>query len=190
MSIIKTVNETNTRRYDTEESVYQLLYYIFDICKTSCDDVRVGNVVGDFVGCFPFMGSYEQSTQPENVALQMAVNNNVYGKNTGNLLKHRIICFDNSDCVLPDEALQLARYIAEAYGENYITAYGVHLNSGNIHIHFAIDTINWRDGSRFSVHHEVKWLYAILNGWTSRRFEDQMRDPRWKNKCERYYGYS
>lgn len=142
--------------YDTEESVYRPIYYIFDVCKTSCDDIRVGNVMGEFVGCAHFMGSYEQSIDSEFVALQMIINNNVYGKSRGNLLKHRIISFDNTDCVLPEEALQLARYISEAYGENYITAYGVHLDSGNIHIHLAIDTIGWRDGLRFSISHELK----------------------------------
>lgn len=189
MSIIKTVNESNDLSYDTEESVYGLIYYIFDICKTSCDDIRVGNVIGDFVGCSHFMGSYEQSIDPELVALQMIINNNAYGKGKGNLLKHRIISFDNNDCVLPGEALQLARYIAEAYGENYITAYGVHLDSGNIHIHLAIDTISWRDGLRFSISHEFKWLNAMASAWMTRRFEEQMRNPQWKSQCEKYYGF-
>lgn len=73
-------------------------------------------------------------------------------------------------------ALQLAYYIAEAYGENYITAYGMHLDSGNIHIHLAIDTISWRDGLRFSISHEFKWLNAMVSAWMTRRFEEQMRN--------------
>lgn len=188
MSIIKAVNENKKIHYDTEESVYRLISYIFEISKTSCDEIRVGNVIGDFVGCSHFMGSYEQSIDPELVALQMIINNNVYGKNKGNLLKHRIISFDNIDCVLPEEALQLARYISEAYGEKYITAYGVHLDSKNIHIHLAIDTISWQDGLRFSISYEFKWLSAMVSAWTARRFAEQMRNPQWKSRCEQYYG--
>ena len=56
MPVIKFVNEENKERYDTEESVYNLIYYIFNECKTTCDDVRPGYAIGDFAGCSHFFG--------------------------------------------------------------------------------------------------------------------------------------
>lgn len=187
MPIIKTVNEDNHVSYDTEDSIINLIEYIFNCCKTSCDDVRPGNIIGDFVGCSCFMGSLTQEIDPEMVALQMIVNNRIYGKFTGNLIKHRIISFARGEYVLPYEVLQLAHKIADAYGENYITAYAVHLDTRNIHVHLAIDTISWRDGHRFSVSHELKWLRAIIEGW-QKEMDDTIRTNQSFDRNLRYYG--
>lgn len=189
MSIIKAVNETNHQRYDTEDSVCRLIYYIFNDCKTSCDDIRPGKAIGDFVGCFPFMGSEDQEKQAEWVVTQMLVNNRSYGQFFGNLLKHRVVSLPNCECILPGEALELARYLAEAYGENYITAYGVHLDTKNIHIHLAIDAVSWKNGRRFSISYELKWLYAMVESWSSRRLEELSKDPKRSRRCDQYYGY-
>ena len=74
---------------------------------------------------------------------------------------HRIISFRDLDYILPSEAFQLARYIANAYGEKYITAYGVHLDTNHIHIHLMVNSVSWGDGSRFSQSFERKWLWSM-----------------------------
>lgn len=89
--------------------------------------------------------------------------------------------------VIREEVLQLAHKIADAYGENYITAYAVHLDTRNIHVHLAIDTISWRDGHRFSVSHELKWLRAIIEGW-QKEMDDTIRTNQSFDRNLRYYG--
>lgn len=188
MRVIKFVNEENKISYDTPDSLANIIYYIYNVCKTTFDDVRPGCVVGDFVGCAHFFGTPEQMLLPVYVVRQMLANNQAYGKMEGNLIKHRTISFDTYDCVTPYEAFGLARYIANAYGEQYITAFGVHLDTKNIHIHLAIDTISWIDGKRFSVGFEGNWLYSMVKNWENAR-EKQFaaNEAEWEEKLK-YYG--
>lgn len=188
MPVIKFVNEENKERYDTEESVYNLIYYIFNECKTTCDDVRPGYAIGDFAGCSHFFGPEYWQIRPDIVVGQMIANNCAYGKREFNLLKHRIISFSNDECVVPHEALKLAKHIADAYGENYITAYGIHLDSKSIHIHLAVDCISWKDGKRFSVSYEYRWISAMVQGWMAEYFNSLIINPKKNKKCEQYFG--
>lgn len=188
MPVIKLVNENNKVQYDTEESIYNLIYYIFNPCKTTCDDVHPGIVVGDFVGCSHFFGPAYWEIRPDWVVSQMISNNRAYGKREFNLLKHRVISFADDECVVPHEDFKLAKYIADAYGENYITAYGVHLDGKNIHIHLAVDCISWRDGKRFSVKYEYKWLYKMVGGWMTAYINNLIRNPKKNKRYEKYFG--
>lgn len=189
MPIIKFVNEDNNKRYDTEDSVRNCIEYIFDVSKTFYDEVRTGHMCSDFVGCVHFMGTRCQEIQPELVANQMIINNSVYGKAQGNLLKHRIISFHNADSVMPNEAFDLAHYIANIYGENYITAHGVHMDTNQIHIHLVVDTISWRDGKRFSFSFEKRWMTSLVNAWMNSRNDNLISNWKANETCERYYGY-
>ncbi|MCD8000703.1 MAG: relaxase/mobilization nuclease domain-containing protein [Clostridiales bacterium] len=188
MPYIKCVNEDNGISYDTVEDVDNCIRYIFNICKTMYDEKRPGHMLGDFVGCSRFFGTVDQEKDCELVIAQMLANNSAYGKWKGNLLKHRVISFRRLDNILPNEAYQLAKYIADAYGENYIAAYGVHLDTNNIHIHLAIDTICWRDGSRFDQPFEMKWLYSMTNSWLATRDNGLVNNWKENELRLRYYG--
>ncbi|MDK2965358.1 relaxase/mobilization nuclease domain-containing protein [Lacrimispora sp.] len=188
MPYIKLVNEDNNKFYDTEDSIYNLAAYIFDVCKTTYDERRPGHMFGDYVGCSHFFGSEVQEKDAGLVAMQMIANNRAYGKCKNNLIMHRIISFRDLDYILPSEAFQLARYIANAYGEKYITAYGVHLDTNHIHIHLMVNSVSWGDGSRFSQSFERKWLWAMVKRWLNRRDEFQIRSPYEVETCMKYYG--
>ncbi|MDR2024599.1 MAG: relaxase/mobilization nuclease domain-containing protein [Hungatella sp.] len=188
MPYIKFVNEENGQRYDTEDSIYNLAAYIFNICKTTCDETRPGHMIGDFVGCSHFFGSEVQEKQEDLVAMQMIANNRAYGKCHNNLIKHRIITFRDLDFILPNEAFDLARYAANAYGEKYMTAFGVHMDTKQIHIHLMINAISWRDGGRFSQSFELKWLQSMVGSWLNKRDESQMLNPYEVERCLKYYG--
>lgn len=188
MSIIQLLNEERKLSYDTEDDLRNLIYYIFNICKTSYDGKRPGHMMGDFCGCARFLGTPEQELRYDLVSDQMIANNRAHGKMEMNLIKHRVISFDEFDLVLPNEAFELARYIANAYGEEYITAYGIHLDTNNIHIHFAVNTIGWKDGKRFSKSFELKWLWAMVNSWGKCREERFINNPKEWDRNLNYYG--
>lgn len=188
MPYIKLINEESKCSFDKEEDVANCIKYIFDICKTMYDEKRPGHMLGDFVGCSRFFGTEDQEKDYELVTLQMMINNKAYGKWEGNLLKHRVISFRRLDNILPSEVYQLAKYIANAYGENYITAYGVHMDTNNIHIHLAVDTISWKNGSRFSVSFEKRWLYSITDSWLASRDQELINNGAENDIRLRYYG--
>ena len=189
MSYIKFINERNQVSYDTEQDIENCIAYIFNICKTAEDEIRPGHMIGDFVGCSHFFGTRAQEMDANWVSVQMFANNNAYAKTKNNLLKHRVISFSRYDDVMPNEAFQLAKYIANLYGERYITAYGVHLDTDAIHIHFAIDTISWLDGRRFSESYEYRWLYAIVRGWEQKRNEMLVNKPTENERRCQYFGW-
>lgn len=188
MPITYFVNEENKIKYNTEEDVENIICYVYNVCKTTYDDIRQGHGLGDFVGCSCFFGTSEQALLAEHIISQMLINNRMYGKIEGDLIKHRIISFSRFDCVTPYEAFGLAKYIANAYGEQYITAYGIHLDTNNIHIHLAIDTISWVDGKRFSISYEKKWINSMIWGWEKAREKIFENDGKEWDKKLRYYG--
>ena len=188
MSIIQLLNEERKLSYDTEDDLRNLIYYIFNICKTSYDGKRPGHMMGDFCGCARFLGTPEQELRYDLVSDQMIANNRAYGKRERDLIKHRVISFRDLDLVRPDEAYELARYIANAYGEKYMTAYGVHLDTEVIHIHLAVDTIGWQDGKRFSVSYELKWLQSMVGAWEGSREAMLEENPKEWGKRLDYYG--
>ncbi|MCD7967653.1 MAG: relaxase/mobilization nuclease domain-containing protein [Clostridiaceae bacterium] len=188
MPYIKFINEDNHTLYDTEDSVYCLISYIYNVTKTGYDSVRPGQSLGYYIGCYPFIGDEEQSKDHDEVSKFMVINNRCYRKSSGNLMKHRVISFEMFDYVLPDEAFQLAEYIARAYGERYITAYGVHMDTNNIHIHLAIDTISWKDGKRFNQSYEKNWLWSLVSAWMAKHEKYLSNDIIAQTKYEKYVG--
>ncbi|MFT4105523.1 MAG: relaxase/mobilization nuclease domain-containing protein [Lacrimispora sp.] len=188
MFFIKRVNEANHIKYDTEEDIENCIAYIFNICKTMEDQKRPGHMIGDFVGCSHFFGIHSQELDANCVATQMIANNRAYGKSKNNLLMHRVIVFSADEDVMPNEAFQLAQYIANLYGEEYITAFGIHLDTDKIHIHLAINAISWRDGKRFSKSYEFNWLYGIVERWDNQRNEIMMQNPKDIARHSWYFG--
>lgn len=145
-------------------------------------------MIGDFAGCSVMWGTREMELDSEHVANRMIANNRAHGKTEGNLIKHRVVSFHELDYIMPNEANELAAYLAKAYGESYITAYAVHVDTCNIHIHLAVNTIGWLDGKRFSISYESRWLHSIVNNWMANRDINLSYDYKKMNKIEEYYG--
>ena len=61
-----------------------------------------------------------------------------------------IISFDKKDHITPEEAQWIAEDVAKFYSSRYQICYGVHLNTDDLHIHFALNTVSFIDGKLFS----------------------------------------
>lgn len=182
------VNEEKSISYNTENDIRGLIRYMMNPDKTMFDEKRPGHMIGDFAGCSVMWGTREMELDSEHVANRMIANNRAHGKTEGNLIKHRVISFHELDYIMPNEANELAAYLAKAYGESYITAYAVHVDTCNIHIHLAVNTIGWLDGKRFSISYESRWLHSIVNNWMASRDINLSYDYKKMNKIEEYYG--
>lgn len=64
-------------------------------------------------------------------------------------VRHLIVSFADGEVDL-DEAVKIAWDIAEYYGQRYQVFYGIHNDTDNIHIHFAINTVSFIDGKMLS----------------------------------------
>ena len=84
----------------------------------------------------------------------------------GSLMQHRVISFSNEEAQDPVMAFCLAREVAAFYFDRgYISFFGVHMDTDNLHIHIAVSNISWKDGSNFFICNELPLLYSGINEW-------------------------
>ena len=83
--------------------------------------------------------------------------NELYPHSGHSLMLHYIVSFGKDERTDPEMAFSLGQEIVRYYfDQGYISFFGVHTDTDNIHIHIAISTINWKNGRTF-------WLYDNLS---------------------------
>lgn len=92
--------------------------------------------------------------------------------------KHRIVSFAATDCILPQDVVSLAERIASIYARNgFITAYGIHADRFNVHIHFAVCAVSFQTQNMFHIQWEAerKMLVSVTNQWKS-EFDEMLQN--------------
>ncbi|WP_130870549.1 relaxase/mobilization nuclease domain-containing protein [Intestinimonas massiliensis (ex Afouda et al. 2020)] len=87
-------------------------------------------------------------------AAQMETLSACFGQNQGVHLRHMILAFENGELYRSRKhalalAYQLAYPIAQFYGDCYQVIYAVHEDTDNVHIHFVMNTTNYRTGRKY-----------------------------------------
>ena len=69
----------------------------------------------------------------------------------GRQMVHFILAFDGYENVSldNDEIIQIAERFCGLFYNRFQIVYGVHFDSGNIHIHFAMNNVSYIDGKRY-----------------------------------------
>ena len=117
----------------------------------------------------PFIGGL--GVNPNCAALQMSLVKYVWYKTGGRQVRHFIVSFAGNESTDPDELMAYGYAIANYYYEKgFQVVFGVHTNTGHLHIHFAVNTVNFRNG------------YMYGDGWSDagllrKYIQDLM--PRW-----------
>lgn len=84
----------------------------------------------------------------------------------GSLMQHRVISFSSEELQDPVMAFCLAKAVAAFYFDHgYLSFFGVHMDTDNLHIHIAVSNISWKDGSHFFICNELSLLYSGINEW-------------------------
>lgn len=170
---VKFINEADGTKYKDINSLYNLVAYIYGGTKSMFDTVRPGRAMGDYNGCIPFLGPEWLSHDYEAAYNQILLNCQMYGYADKNvdLMKHRVISFNKYEYILPEDADFLAKIIISNLYQDYISVYGVHMNTKQIHIHIGIHTVNIHNGNKFSVSFEKKKMLNIVQ-----QFLDHLND--------------
>lgn len=168
---VKFINEMCKIKYNDIGNLYNLVTYIYGGTKSVFDTVRPGRIINDYNGCIPFLGPEWLTHDQETAFEQILLNCQIYGYTDKDvdLMKHRVISFDKYEYILPGDADLLAKIIISNLYHNYISVYGVHMDTKHIHIHIGIHTVNILNGNRFSVSFEKNNMMNIIN-----RFLDQL----------------
>lgn len=75
-----------------------------------------------------------------------------FGKLGGNVAYHGYQSFQTGE-VTPEEALAIGRETAyRMWGDKYQVLITVHLNTDNLHCHFVVNSVSFKDGSKFGNH--------------------------------------
>ena len=75
-----------------------------------------------------------------------------FGKLGGNVAYHGYQSFQTGE-VTPEEALAIGRETAyRMWGDKYQVLVTVHLNTDNLHCHFVVNSVSFKDGSKFGNH--------------------------------------
>lgn len=124
-------------KYHDVDAIRDVINYIFDPAKTPSG--YIGGVAVD----------------PQNAIHQMTTLSVLYAQSKGVALRHMILAFEPKELGSRKRdtlyfANALAFQIAHFYGGSYQIVYAVHENTPKPHVHFVMNTTNYRTGQKYS----------------------------------------
>lgn len=153
--------ELKNDKYETLEDLKHLLQYILRLDKTAEDSQRANTITNTLAGCQPAMIPNEYLCDPSAVYHLMLFAVRRRQKGTTQFAKHRIVSFAATDCILPQDVVSLAERIASIYARNgFITAYGIHADRFNVHIHFAVCAVSFQTQNMFHADFDAGYAFA------------------------------
>ena len=156
--------ELKNEKYETLEDLKRLLQYILRLDKTAEDSQRVNTITNTLAGCQPAMIPNEYLCDPSSVYHLMLFEVRRRHKGIPQFAKHRIVSFAATDCILPQDVVSLAERIASIYAKKgYITAYGIHADRFNVHIHFAVCAVSFQTQNMFHIQWKSEFDEMLQN---------------------------
>lgn len=156
--------ELKNEKYETLEDLKHLLQYILRLDKTAEDSQRANTITNTLAGCQPAMIPNEYLCDPSSVYHLMLFEVRRRHKGIPQFAKHRIVSFAATDCILPQDVVSLAERIASIYAKNgYITAYGIHADRFNVHIHFAVCAVSFQTQNMFHIQWKSEFDELLQN---------------------------
>ncbi len=164
------VNDHDHEAYSSPSDVVNLVKYVMNPQKARYKAFSIGN--GEILtGCSRLIPE-PYCHDPVSVASFMLGNNQLYRKTKGHLMKHRIITFNNDEFVTPFALSSFGLDLMDLYfSEGFISCYGIHMDTGNLHLHYAVDCISMKDGSRFYIR-EKETVLPMLLRWYGEYWKD------------------
>lgn len=156
--------ELKNEKYETLEDLKRLLHYILRLDKTAEDSQRANTITNTLAGCQPAMIPNEYLCDPSSVYHLMLFEVRRRHKGIPQFAKHRIVSFAATDCILPQDVVSLAERIASIYAKKgYITAYGIHADRFNVHIHFAVCAVSFQTQNMFHIQWKSEFDEMLQN---------------------------
>ena len=161
MPIIESINQKYTCAYVFLQDIKRLLRYIAEPNATEYPPLSCQHLIG----AMPDIISADQPGAWKRAARLFFHQLELYPKQ-GCLMQHRVISFSSEESQDPVMAFCLAKEVAAFYYERgYLSFFGVHMDTDNLHIHIAVSNISWKDGSYFFICSELALLYSGINEW-------------------------
>lgn len=110
------------------------------------------------------------AVNPAYAAYEMQCLTAAYHKDYGGHLRHMILTFTPQEVNSPDIAHAIAHEVASYYGQRFQITWGVHENTGNLHVHFAMNRVSYQNGKKYEGQKEDYYTFqdhvkAILRAY-------------------------
>lgn len=91
------------------------------------------------------------AVNPQFAFEEMRLLKEAYHKTNGVQLKHFLITFSNEEIAELDfeDLYNLAIEVGRLFGE-YQMVFGIHIDTGHVHLHFCMNTVSFLDGKKYS----------------------------------------
>ena len=171
MPVIESINQKYPRAYAFPQDVKNLLCYIAKPDATAYPPLSCQHLIG----AMPDIISADQPGAWKRAARLFFHQLELYPKQ-GCLMQHRVISFSSEESQDPMMAFCLAKAVASFYFDRgYLSFFGVHTDTDNLHIHIAVSNIRWKDGGYFFICNELPLLYSGINEWYQNCMRGKMR---------------
>lgn len=153
MAIVKVIDN----EYKTKRALYKVLDYVL------YNSEEVG---GCGIGI----------TSLDGIFREFELIKRVWGKDAEGFrqVKHFVVSFKRNE-VTYKTLEQIAFAIAEYYGKKYQVLYGIHTDTNNLHIHYAVNSVSFIDGKMLSegyweLQFHIKEVNEIISDFKSHKF--------------------
>lgn len=111
------------------------------------------------------------AVDPEHAVFQMRLVKQLWSKTDGRQVRHIILSFSKHEVLDYYDAMRYGYQICQYFGGHFQIVFGLHTNTEHVHLHFALNTVSFVDGSKFSA--------GPSDYWTLRNYVQSLM-PQWK----------
>ena len=110
------------------------------------------------------------AVDPEHAVFQMQLVKQLWSKTDGRQVRHIILSFSKHEVLDYCDAMKYGYQICQYFGGRFQIVFGLHMDTNHLHLHFALNTVSFVDGSKFSA--------GPSDYWTLRSYIQSLM-PRW-----------
>lgn len=96
------------------------------------------------------------AVDPEYAVEQMMLVKRLWYQTGGRQVRHFILSFADHEDLPIEDLLDSAYRVALYYGDRFQIVFGLHLDTTHVHLHFAMNTVNYLNGRKYSEGY-VEW---------------------------------
>lgn len=172
MPVFKAIN----KHYNTQDDLWNLVNYV--IADNHCID-KVYGAQGII------------KSQTDNMYQQMVYVKKYFRKENGRQALHYVLSFSKEEehYIGIQEALEIGYKVAN-YFCGWQVVFGVHTNTGHLHLHFVVNNTSYENGKSFSIGlRELSQIQAISNNIVECYHEKSMSEEERKEHLFHRFGF-